>query len=225
MCNRRKRSALSHSPNSTRRDVTTRGGTDRSLPTSSHWSSSETDRHARSMADPQPTLLPERIARDISSRPTVRGKFLWAGDQKLLIHGVTYGTFAANSAGEQYPERKQVERDFHRMERHSINAIRTYTVPPSWLLDLAARHCIRVMVGVPWEQHVAFLDDSSLTRSIDARVRGDVERCAGHPSVLAYAVGNEIPTSIVRWHGRARVESFIDRLGATVKDVDAAALV
>src|SRR5438093_505519 len=177
------------------------------------------------MADPQPTLLPERIARDISSRPTVRGKFLWAGDQKLLIHGVTYGTFAANSAGEQYPERKQVERDFHRMERHSINAIRTYTVPPSWLLDLAARHCIRVMVGVPWEQHVAFLDDSSLTRSIDARVRGDVERCAGHPSVLAYAVGNEIPTSIVRWHGRARVESFIDRLGATVKDVDAAALV
>src|SRR5207244_12841305 len=116
----------------------------------------------------------------------------------VLIPGVTYGTFAANTAGEQYPERKQVERDFHRMERHSINAIRTYTVPPTWLLDLAARHCIRVLVGVPWEQHVAFLDDGSLTRSMDARVRSDVERWGGHPSVFAYAVVIEIYMSLVR---------------------------
>ena len=27
--------------------------------------------------------------------------------------------------------------------------------------------------------------------------------CAGHPAVLCYAVGNEIPAPIVRWHGRA----------------------
>ncbi len=36
--------------------------------------------------------------------------------------------------------------------------------------------------------------------------------CAGHPAVLCYAVGNEIPASIVRWHGSHKIERFIERL-------------
>ena len=68
-----------------------------------------------------------------------------------------------------------------------------------------AQHGLRVMVGLPWEQHVAFLDDPARARLDRARgARRRRARCAGHPAVLCYAVGNEIPAPIVRWHGRTR---------------------
>jgi GT2 family glycosyltransferase len=111
------------------------------------------------------------------------------------------------------------------MRASGINAVRTYTVPPRWLLDLAQKNGLRVLVGLAWEQHVAFLDDATRVRSIHARVREDVRKCAGHPAVLGYAVGNEIPASIVRWHGPPRVERFIESLYHLVKDRDPSRLV
>ena len=56
-------------------------------------------------------------------------------------------------------------------------------------------------------------------------MREGVRACAGHPAVLAYAVGNEIPASIVRWHGRRRVERFLERLYRAAKSEDPDALV
>jgi hypothetical protein len=53
----------------------------------------------------------------------------------------------------------------------------------------------------------------------------NLRRLAGHPAVLCYAVGNEIPASVVRWYGKARVERFIGRLCAAVKSEDPGALV
>src|SRR5258706_11361685 len=111
------------------------------------------------------------------------------------------------------------------MAESGVNAIRTYTVPPRWLLDTAQRHGLRVMVGLPWEQHVTFLDDKKRARSIEARVRAGVRACAGHPAVLCYAIGNEIPAPIVRWHGRHRIERFLERLYRAAKAEDPGALV
>src|SRR6266478_2234504 len=102
---------------------------------------------------------------------------------------------------------------------------RTYNVPPSWFLDAAQRANLRVMVGLPWEQHVAFLDDSRTACAIEARVREAVRKCAGHPAVLCYAVGNEIPAGMVRWLGRRRVERFIEKLYRVAKAEDPEALV
>ena len=79
-----------------------------------------------------------------------------------------------------------------------VNSLRTYTPPPAWLLDEAAEHGLYVLVGLPWEQHVTFLDDRARVRSIVERVRRSVEAVSGHPAVLAYSVGNEIPASITR---------------------------
>src|SRR5438132_1824254 len=67
-------------------------------------------------------------------RPTVRGKFLYDGNQKLYVRGVTYGAFAPNSSGDQFPERPETLRDFELMQAGGINTILTYTVPPIWLL-------------------------------------------------------------------------------------------
>ncbi|HEX4804553.1 MAG TPA: glycosyltransferase [Conexibacter sp.] len=153
------------------------------------------------------------------------GKFLYAGDEKLYLRGVTYGTFRDAADGAQVPPRHVVAADFAAMAASGVNTVRVYTVPPTWLLDLAAEHRLRVLVGIPWEQHVAFLADAGRQRAIVRGVRRAVRACAGHPAVLGYVVGNEIPPGIVRWHGRQRVERFIERLCRAAKAEDPHALV
>lgn len=158
-------------------------------------------------------------------RPQVRGKFLWAGSEKLLLRGVTYGTFRPDASGLEFHDRDKVERDFAAMAVSHINSVRVYTVPPVWLLDLAQRHGLRVLVGLPWEQHVAFLENRRQVAGIVARLREAVRSCSGHPAILAYAIGNEIPASIVRWHGAKRIENFLKRLFDAAKSEDPTALV
>jgi GT2 family glycosyltransferase len=158
-------------------------------------------------------------------RPEVKGKFLFLGGEKFYIRGVTYGTFRPDDDGVQFPDAATVREDFKRMSANGMNAVRTYTVPPRWLLDLAAESSLYVMVGLPWEQHIAFLDGRDRPAEIERRVREGVRACAGHPAVLCYAIGNEIPASIVRWHGARRVEAFLKRLYRAAKQEDPGALV
>jgi len=158
-------------------------------------------------------------------RPRASGKFLYAGERKLWVRGVTYGTFGPLSNGEDYPPDEVIEGDFAMMRTNGANAVRCYTVPPRRLLDIAQRHGLRVMVGLPWEQHITFLDEDGRGDNIVRRVREGVRSCAGHPAVLCYAIGNEIPASIVRWHGRRRIERFIERLYRIAKSEDPESLV
>jgi glycosyltransferase involved in cell wall biosynthesis len=158
-------------------------------------------------------------------RPKVAGKFLFVSDEKFHIRGVTYGPFRPESDGSEYHTRAQVLRDFSLMAASGINTVRVYTIPPRWLLDVAAEQGMRVMVGLPWEQHVTFLDDRRRANDIVKRVREGVRTCANHPALLAYAVGNEIPAPIVRWHGHRKIERFIHRLYQAVKTEDSTALV
>ena len=148
----------------------------------------------------------------VPSRPGVSGKFLYVDGRKLYIRGVTYGTFRPDDSGSEYGEPETVERDFRSMAAAGFNTVRTYTVPPRWLLDLALRHGLMVMVGLAWEQHISFLDERGRARLIEERARAGVRVCEGHPAVLCYVIGNEIPAPIVRWHGRRRIERFLERL-------------
>ena len=176
---------------------------------------------------PKPNLAttPSVQQRDPAKRPVVRGKFLHVGDEKFYVRGVTYGTFGPGRDGFLYPEQKVVESDFRQMAASGINALRTYTVPPVWLLDRAWQHGLQVLVGIPWEQHVTFLDQKALARKIRRRVARSVAATRGHPAVLGYAVGNEIPAPIVRWHGASRIERFIGELHEVAKDADPEGLV
>ncbi len=158
-------------------------------------------------------------------RPRVQGKFIFVGDEKLYVRGVTYGTFRLDEDGHETYDPRVVEQDFALMAANGLNAIRTYTVPPSWLLDAAVQHGIRVMVGLPWEQHIAFLDDKKRAGAIEERVRTGVRACAGHPAILCYAIGNEIPASLVRWYGHRRVEQYLERLYRAAKAEDPEGLI
>ncbi|NTV42562.1 MAG: hypothetical protein HGA63_04600, partial [Syntrophobacteraceae bacterium] len=150
-------------------------------------------------------------------RPRVAGKFIFVGDEKFYIRGVTYGPFRPDDEGCEYHTPEMVDKDFALMAENGINSVRTYTVPPRWLLDIAQNHGLRVMVGLPWEEHIAFLEKKKIAQDIENRVRAGVRECAGHPALLCFTVGNEIPASIVRWYGRRKIEAFLQRLYKAVK--------
>jgi GT2 family glycosyltransferase len=169
-----------------------------------------------------PARVPEDAA---TARPTVRGKFLFVGDEKLYLRGVTYGPFRPEADGCEYHTPKEVDRDFSLMAECGLNSVRVYTVPPRWLLDIAHRHGLWVMIGLPWEQHVTFLDDPKRCAQIERRVREMVSPCALHPALLCFVVGNEIPSTVARWHGRVPIERFLRRLYDAVKSVDPQCLV
>ncbi len=160
-----------------------------------------------------------------SLRPCVKGKFLFVGEEKFYVRGVTYGTFRPNAEGDEFPARAVVEADFSQMSANGINAVRTYTPSPPWLLDAAQRHGLRIMVGLPAERSAAFLDYDQCAESLEKMVREKVRYYSGHPAVLCYTIGNEIPASVVRWHGRTKVEDLLKRLYRAAKAEDPDGLV
>ena len=176
-------------------------------------------------ASPAARVIAATAVRDPEGPPTVQGKFFWAGGEKLYLRAVSYGPFATASHGSQFPERDVVERDFSLVRELGGNTIRTFTVPPRWLLDRAAAHGLRVMIGIPWSQHVCFLDSPRIVAGIRETIRNAVRESAGHRAVFAYMIGNEIPPDIVRWHGPTRIERFLHELRDEVKAIAPDALV
>jgi glycosyltransferase involved in cell wall biosynthesis len=160
----------------------------------------------------------------VQARPVCFGKSIYCGQTKLWIKGVTYGTFRPGASGNEFYNRSRIEDDFRQMSSNGFNAIRTYTVPPRWFLDLALRYGLYVMVGIPWEQHIAFLDSKERCRKIRREISTHVHSCAGHSAILSYALGNEIPSSIARWHGAERIERFLRDLWSDAKSEDPSGL-
>src|SRR5678816_685836 len=117
-----------------------------------------------------------------ASRPRVTGKFLTLGGRKLFVKGVTYGPFAAADSPLEYGAPDRARADLEAIAAHGFNAIRTYTPPPRWLLDVAAETGLLVMIGLAWEQHAAVVDDYRRSKEIVSRVRAFVRQCSGHPA-------------------------------------------
>jgi GT2 family glycosyltransferase len=154
-----------------------------------------------------------------------RGKFFFSGAEKILLKGVTYGPFAPDAFGTQFHSPQAVAADLDLMVELGANTLRTFTVPPPWLLDLAGERNLRVLAGIPWAEHVCFLDSRELTQGIRHAVAGAARACGGHPAMAAYLVGNEIPPDIVRWYGARRVRAFLRELVDITKSIDPVTLV
>ena len=60
---------------------------------------------------------------------------------------------------------------------------------------------------------------------VEAVIRDKVRSCAGHPALLCYALGNEIPAPMARWLGRRRVQRYLERLYRVIKHEDPGGLV
>jgi glycosyltransferase involved in cell wall biosynthesis len=97
-------------------------------------------------------------------------------------------------------------------------------VPPKWFLDLCREHGLRALISIPWAEHVEFLNNRKIRREIVRTIREAVRENAGHEAVFGYLVGNEIPTSMVRWLGARRVIEFVEHLVSVARAEDPRAL-
>jgi hypothetical protein len=161
----------------------------------------------------------------LTGRARVEGKFLARGGLRFRVQGVTYGPFAPDADGQPFPSPEQVRDDLLRMKAAGINALRTYHVPPAWLLYLADEERMAVFVDVPWRKHLCFLESAAARREARQAVRDAAKRGDAHPCLLAYSVGNEVPADVVRWHGAGRVERFLADLADVARQADPAGLV
>jgi glycosyltransferase involved in cell wall biosynthesis len=153
-------------------------------------------------------------------RVSVDGKFFRLGEQKFYVKGVAYGPFAPNAAGQLFASPEQTASDFAQIRELGANVVRVYHVPQKWFLDLAVDHGLRVLVDVPWNKQLCFLDSAMHRAAAVDAVRRAVYGCARHPAVFAYSIANEIPADIVRWSGAPAVAEFIDDLVGEAKRVD-----
>jgi GT2 family glycosyltransferase len=170
---------------------------------------------------PLPALDESRLTPLTSSdKARSQGKFFFVGENKLFLKGVTYGPFSPSQSGVPFPDASKVELDFALMTEAGINSVRTFTPPPPWLLDAAAAYGLRVITGIPWAQHICFLDSARTRKEIRSSIESAVKACKGHPAIQAYLVGNEISPEMVRWHGPHRVRGFLHELFDTAKTID-----
>ena len=160
------------------------------------------------------------VAAPSAPRVSVDGKFFRLGERKFYAKGVAYGPFAPNAAGQPFASPEQTARDFAQVRELGANLIRVYHVPTKWFLDLAAQHKLRVLIDIPWNKHLCFLDSRALQAEARGTVRQAVFACARHPAVFAFSVANEIPPDIARWSGARAVADFIDDLVQEAKRAD-----
>ncbi len=159
-------------------------------------------------------------------RASVDGKFLSAGGETFFVRGITYGAFRPDETGREYADDQLIDRDFAQMAALGVNTVRIpHTVPPRSLLDIAAQHGLRVMVGLSAEQNAGYLIDGKMPSDFAARFRDRVRVCAGHSALLCFALGNEIMAAQARWLGRRRVTRYLQSLYAIVKEEDPRSIV
>ena len=154
----------------------------------------------------------------------VRAKFFFEGDKKFFIKGVTYGPFAPDDNGEYFGTPEGAVRDLDLMVEAGVNLVRIYYVPPRWFLDLCEKRHIRALISIPWAEHLEFLKDTKIRNEAKNAVREGVSKNAGHPAVFGYLVGNEIPSTMVRWLGARQVTEFVEQLIAIGRAADPRAL-
>ncbi|HEY2342346.1 MAG TPA: glycosyltransferase, partial [Chthoniobacteraceae bacterium] len=176
------------------------------------------------LLDPQaPAELadPNSPARTTSLEPVrVRAKFFFTGDEKFFVKGVTYGPFAPDADGHFVGTPEKARRDFALMRELGVNLVRIYHVPPRWFLDEARESGLRVLISIPWAEHIEFLNHAKVRRQIVETIRAAVAKHRGHEAIFGYLVGNEIPTTMVRWLGARRVIEFVEELIGVARETD-----
>ena len=150
----------------------------------------------------------------------VRAKFFFEGEERFFLKGVTYGPFAPDSEGCFVGTPAQARRDLEMMQGMGVNLVRLYHAPPKWFLDICREFRIRALISIPWAEHVEFLNNWSMRRQVVQTIREAVMKNQGHEAIFGYFVGNEIPTTMVRWLGARRVIQFVEYLINVARQTD-----
>jgi O-antigen biosynthesis protein len=160
----------------------------------------------------------------VTERVIVRSKFFFEGEKKFFLKGVTYGPFAPDAEGFQFGSPEQAAKDLEMIRESGANLVRIYTNPPRWFLDLCLNNGLRVLFSIAWMEHVEFLNDRKVLASVERAVIDAVREHKGHHAIFGYLLGNEIPSSMVRWLGAERVTEFVEHLVNIARREDPRAL-
>ena len=150
----------------------------------------------------------------------VRAKFFFEGKEKFFIKGVTYGPFRPDDAGDFVGNPEKARKDLALMQELGSNLIRVYHVPPRWFLDICREFGMRVLISIPWAEHIEFLNSRKVRKQIEETIRQAVAKNKGHEAIFGYLVGNEIPSTMVRWLGPKRVTYFVEKLINIARETD-----
>src|SRR5262249_40772377 len=153
-------------------------------------------------------------------RVSVDGKFFRNGEKKFYVKGVTYGPFAPNPAGQLFASAEQTSQDLLQIRDLGANVVRVYQIPSKWFLDLVAESGLKVLIDIPWNKQLCFLDSEQHRKNAFDAVRRAVYSGARHPAIFPFGVANEIPRDVVRWSGAPPTADFIDDLIQEAKRVD-----
>lgn len=146
-------------------------------------------------------------------RVVAAGKFLQLADgTPHFVRGVSYGPFKPNSRGEPFPEDERLAADLGHMAALGFNTVRLYELPTAAVLREVEALGLRLIIGIPWTEHVDFLADRALCREIEGRIAAASAQLRDHACITAMLVGNEIEKTLVRWMKPRRVRAFIERL-------------
>ena len=161
----------------------------------------------------------------VARRVRADGKFLTVNGKRFWVKGVTYGTFTPNDQGEPYPAYHRLKDDFARMREAGVNTVRLYSPPSDRIADAAAAAGLHLIPDICWGPRFCELHRQKDLKAIRDWTRQHARRLAGHPAMLMYSIGNEIPPLIVRWYGRRKIERFLGELNDIVKSEASDALV
>ena len=169
-------------------------------------------------------------AADEKPRARVDGKHLRLKGKPFHVKGVTYGSFRKRADGALYPESDRIAADFALIAEAGLNTVRLYTLPPHDLLDAADAHHLNLLLGLHYhdwrlESETGRAARRRIADAARAAIDQTLERCHGHRSVLALAVGNEVPSDLVRLHGIRCVEDTLSEMIAQVHRADETLLV
>src|SRR3712207_2860272 len=79
---------------------------------------------------------------------SVDGRHLRRDGRPYRVRGMSYGSFAPRPDGARFPQADVIMTDIAAMARCGLNTVRTYSVPPTELLDCAAAHGMQVCIGL-----------------------------------------------------------------------------
>jgi hypothetical protein len=153
------------------------------------------------------------------------GMFFSEAGRRFWLRGVSYGPFRATRTGEFLPEPAVVEHDLGLVRELGANCLRVYHPPPAWFVEQTHAAGLRLLVGLPWAQHVRFLDDPRTRAEIRTSLRQAARDLRDAPNTLGLLIGNEISPQILRWYGPSRVRRFLAELADGVRQEAPEALV
>jgi GT2 family glycosyltransferase len=140
------------------------------------------------------------------------GRFFRRGNDRVRIHGIAYGPFEKPLTATDV-----IRRDLDHIGDLGFNALRVYERPSISFLDACAERGIVVFVSLKWESNTDFLRAET---EILNRLSEDTLALRKSSAVAGYFLGNEVPATLVRWMGCARVRTFLERAYETLHQSD-----